>query len=371
MQGSSRGPLDAALLGFANAPYCSSEPGGESMMHIPHRRQTLATDPNRPDLGDVGVVVIGRNEGRRLIRCLESLSGSSATIVYVDSNSTDDSVENALGFGADVVRLDPARPFTAARARNEGMARLVHLVPGVRFVQFVDGDCEVASGWIQVARDHLARDPGVAVVCGRRRERFPNRSIYNKLCDLEWDTPVGVAAACGGDAMMRAEAFLSVGGFSAVLTAGEEPELCARLRGRGWRIRRLADEMTLHDADMKQLRQWWMRSVRGGYGYAQVWRTTRETAEPLYGREVKRALGWTAVPVLALTALPFSIPLAAALAVAPVGQVIRLAVKRGPSSGLSWQWAALTTLSKLPEAQGVVRYLRDLGRPARSAIQYK
>ena len=100
----------------------------------------------------VGVVVIGRNEGERLRRCLESVRGAAQAIVYVDSGSTDGSVALATGLGATVVALDMRRPFTAARARNEGMRRLQAIAPDLVFVQFVDGDCEMVAGWLPLAR---------------------------------------------------------------------------------------------------------------------------------------------------------------------------------------------------------------------------
>ena len=93
----------------------------------------------------VGVVVIGRNEGPRLERCLASLIGAAQKIVYVDSGSTDGSVQMARRLGVEVVELDMTMPFTAARARNEGFARLQHVLPSMRHVQFVDGDCEVVA----------------------------------------------------------------------------------------------------------------------------------------------------------------------------------------------------------------------------------
>src|SRR5262249_30270274 len=160
-------------------------------------------------------------------------------IVYVDSGSTDDSVAFARSRGVEVVELDMSIPFTAARARNEGLDRLLKVDPEVHFVQFVDGDCEVQQGWLQKAEQTLQSETAVAVVCGRRRERFPQSSIYNRLCDMEWDTPIGEAGACGGDAMMRVPALRQVGGYRASLIAGEEPELCTRLRGAGWKVLRL------------------------------------------------------------------------------------------------------------------------------------
>lgn len=217
----------------------------------------------------IGLVVIGRNEGQRLLRCLLSAKGSVALIVYVDSGSTDGSVEWARSLGVDVVELDLSTPFTAARARNAGFAHLLEADPQIEFVQFVDGDCEIVEGWIECAQRELDAQPNVAVVCGRRRERFPDLSIYNRLCDMEWDTPIGEAKACGGDAMMRVEAFQQVGGFNPTLIAGEEPELGVRLRQKGWKILRLDAEMTLHDAQMTRFGQWWKRTVRAGHAYAE------------------------------------------------------------------------------------------------------
>ena len=217
----------------------------------------------------LGVVVIGRNEGERLLRCLRSVTAQAATLVYVDSGSTDGSVMAARDCGATVVQLDTTQPFTAARARNRGFQVLCEISGAVELVQFVDGDCELVEGWNDKAFALLAAREDVAVVCGRRRERFPDGSIYNRLCDIEWDTPIGEALACGGDAMMRAAALEQVGGFRDELIAGEEPELCVRLRALGWHIWRLDAEMTLHDAAMTRFSQWWRRSKRAGFAFAE------------------------------------------------------------------------------------------------------
>ncbi|NWG92335.1 MAG: glycosyltransferase family 2 protein, partial [Parvularculaceae bacterium] len=192
----------------------------------------------------VGFVAIGRNEGERLVACLKSLGAAAkGPIVYVDSGSTDDSVARAVDLGADVVRLDMSVPFTAARARNAGAARQRDTF-GVDYIQFIDGDCALAGGWIETARAVLDANSDVAAVCGRRREIRPDASVYNRLCDIEWDTPIGDAQACGGDVMMRADAFFAVGGYRASLIAGEEPELCLRLREKGLKIVRLDADMT-------------------------------------------------------------------------------------------------------------------------------
>jgi len=174
-----------------------------------------------------GVVAIGRNEGERLRQCLSSASAAEV-IVYVDSGSSDDSVEWALRHGVAVIKLDLSRGFTAARARNAGFARIRELAPHIRYVQFVDGDCELVQGWPRHAIDFLEQNDDVCAVFGRRRERYPDRSIYNRICDAEWDVPVGKARACGGDVMMRSETLEIVGGYRSDFIAGEEPELCVR-----------------------------------------------------------------------------------------------------------------------------------------------
>ena len=187
----------------------------------------------------IGLVIIGRNEGERLRRCLESAAGHAAATVYVDSGSTDGSVALMRAKGAEVVELDAASPFTAARARNAGFKRLLELEPQLDYVQFLDGDCELAAGWLQKAARFLAENPRVAAVCGRLREKHPERTVYNLLCDIEWDAAPGEARACGGIAMMRVDALAAARGYRADLVAGEEPELCARLRAAGGRIWRL------------------------------------------------------------------------------------------------------------------------------------
>lgn len=315
----------------------------------------------------IGVVAIGRNEGERLRRCLGSIPGG-VPLVYVDSASTDGSADFARSVGAEVVELDMRRPFSAARARNEGLERLAARHPELAFVQFVDGDCEFEPGWIAAAARFLETEPEFAAVCGRRREHYPGASFYNQLCDAEWNTPPGEAAACGGDAMVRLAAFAAVGGYDAAIIAGEEPELCHRLRARGWRVWRLDAPMTIHDADMHHFRQWWMRAVRSGYGYAQVWTKTRRSGSPLYARELARALGWSVVP-LCLAALLTILIGPVGLIAAPLtwgAQFGRLARRDGGTQALH------LIAGKFAETWGMLRFVaaRLAGR-RQGAIYYK
>jgi len=173
----------------------------------------------------LGTVIIGRNEGERLISSIKSILGESNHIVYVDSASTDNSISNANRLGIDSIELDMSKPFSAGRARNAGFKFLNRRYPEIKYVQFVDGDCEIVSPWLRSAIYFLQSCPQVGVVCGRRREKYPEHSVYNLLCNMEWDTPVGESKSCGGDFMCRSSVFEHVGGFNDSIIAGEEPEL--------------------------------------------------------------------------------------------------------------------------------------------------
>ena len=319
----------------------------------------------------IAAVVIGRNEGERLRRCLESLQGQVGRIVYVDSGSTDGSVEMARARGVEVVALDMGQPFTAARARNAGLERL-RQGEEPDFVQFVDGDCEVRADWIGTAHSFLRDHPQVAVVCGRRRERFPEASIYNAQCDREWATPIGEARSCGGDALMRRTALDQVGGYDPRLIAGEEPEMCVRLRAKGWKIWRLDAEMTLHDAAMTRFGQFWKRARRAGHAYAEGAYLHGAPPERHCVAQHRRALIWgLALPLTILAAaLLFGFWALLAALIYPA-QIVRLARRHGYSKA-AWQEATLLTLGKFAEARGAVEFHlnRRAGKRAR-LIEYK
>ncbi len=305
--------------------------------------------------------------------------------MYVDSGSQDGSVELARKLGVEVVELDLAIPFTAARARNEGLRLLRELRPGIELVQFVDGDCELVSGWIPAARKALLGRPDVAVVCGRRRERFRDATIYNRLCDLEWDTPVGEADACGGDALMRVPALERVGGFDPSLIAGEEPDLCLRLRALGYVVLRIDAEMTLHDAAMTRAAQWWRRMIRSGYAAAESLARHGAAKARHDLRCVRGVVVWVvafpALLALGLLAAAHRGSSSAVLAVAVIAaagvcaQTARIAAKRhsrGDSAADAGVYAVSCMAAKLPQSLGMLRYLSYRRRRlAPRLIEYK
>ena len=319
-----------------------------------------------------GVVLIGRNEGERLRRSLGSVIKLTNRVIYADSASTDGSVAVARSMGVLVVELDDSQPLNAARGRNAGFAALREHYRECSLVQFLDGDCRLVESWPGAAIEFLKAHEDVAVVCGRRFETRPEASFYNRLADEEWNTPIGKADACGGDAMIRVDAFEQIGGFNGALMASEEPEMTARLRERGWQIWRIDADMSEHDAAIYSFGQWWRRTVRSGYGYAQAWRATRQMPRPVNDSKLKSAFAWVVVVPLAIgviaillgsPALMLLLPLAYAL------QIFRIALRRERLSFYGLRASAMIMIAKVAEVVGATRLL--LERRPQHSIEYK
>jgi GT2 family glycosyltransferase len=319
-----------------------------------------------------GAIAIGRNEGERLKRCLESLA-TAAVVVYVDSGSTDGSAQWVREHGEEVVELDLGLPFTAARARNAGFKRLREMAPDLLYVQFVDGDCELTKVWCEQAVSFLESHSDIAALCGRLHERHPDQTIYNWLCDREWDRPPGEVRACGGIAMMRTAAIEAVGGYRDDLIAGEEPELCIRLRAAGWRIWRLGNDMALHDAAMTHFGQWWRRNVRAGFAFAQGSHFYGAPPERHYVWESRRA--WLFGVVLPIALLICGVIFGpwgwAAWLIYPLHMLQKIVRFSGPLRERA-AGAFFDVLSHFAQGWGEIKFVRGqlFGRGAR-LIEYK
>jgi acetyltransferase-like isoleucine patch superfamily enzyme/GT2 family glycosyltransferase len=326
----------------------------------------------------VSVVVIGRNEGERLIRCLASVKaarwdGVPYELIYVDSRSSDDSVTRATGMGAQVRVLDDASPC-AAKARNVGW----RLARG-EFILFLDGDTELDADFVRHAAATLA-DPRLCAAWGHRRESRPEQSLYTRVLDLDWVYPTGRTLYFGGDVLVRRAALVAVGGFDPTLKAGEEPELCARLRAEGWAIEHIDVPMTRHDLAVTTFRAWWRRAYRSGIAYAEVADRMRRRGDVLWqheaARDFRHGLLFVAAPLVLVAALAWS-PAAAlvlvGLALALLARTAsRCAWKAPGRTLLHWQYAVFSHAQKIPALFGQFAWRRARRRSAEiGLVDYK
>jgi len=305
------------------------------------------------DAVTLGIVVIGRNEAAHLARCLLALP-PGLPVVYADSGSDDASVAIARDAGVEVVALAAPPRLTAARGRNAGLARLIEIAPGTDMVQMVDGDTFLDPGWIAAAHAALSTDARRAAVFGQLRERHPEASLYNRLCNREWQVPPGDVSACGGIALFRVAAILEAGGYPEDVVAGEEPDLCLRMRAKGWRVTALADPMGTHDAGLLRFGQWWRRARRAGHAYAEHVARHGAAADPAWVRSRASIIAWGGVlPLVTLLLLLAKPPLALGPVLLWLMQVARIARRErvdGPAIG------TMTMVAKFAQMIGLIDF---------------
>lgn len=327
----------------------------------------MTDEPETSPERQAAVVVIGRNEGARLEASLASVRRSCDRIVYVDSGSTDGSPDIARAQGVLVHELSADRPFSAARGRNEGFAVARERWPDTAYVQFVDGDCLLNEGWIGTGAAFLAANPDVAMLCGDNEEEAPEASVYNALCAIEWRGAPGDTKACGGNAMVRAAPFARHGGYDAAIKAGEEPELCLRLRRDGWRVHRLAAPMTVHDADMHAFSEWWRRAERSGTAWITGYAKHGRGPERYNAVPTLRALVWGgALPLAFLALLIIWWPGALVVAALYAAKFLRVAARHRDAVARPFQYAGFMLLANVAEFVGIVKAAPSLiaGRTA-------
>ncbi|WP_395008342.1 glycosyltransferase [Undibacterium sp.] len=326
----------------------------------------------------VSVVVIGRNEGARLNRCLTSIQESdmaagSLELIYVDSASTDDSLYQASTFDAQTILISDGKPC-AARGRNAGWQAAT-----APFVLFLDGDTILHPEFIKTALDTMRTESGVAVVWGHRREIAPEQSIYVRVLDLDWMYPPGDSEFCGGDALFRRSVLVRTGGFNDTLIAGEEPELCNRLRELGYKISHIDAAMTQHDLAITSFPPYWKRAFRAGYAYAQIAEQCRYMTHPLWSKEVKHHFvrgSLLAIAPILLIALSLTVPIALAffalLAMFVLARTMHQCKWKSPHFWTRFSYAVHSHFQHLPIVLGQIDFYRHqfLGRE-RGLIEYK
>jgi GT2 family glycosyltransferase len=309
------------------------------------------------------IVVIGRNEGDRLLTCLESVRGADVSVLYVDSGSSDGSAARAAPLCDQVIELDPARPFSAARGRNEGFAAALLRSPGIQWVQFIDGDCTLSPTWLRAATQAMAADERRAVVIGPLQELHPDASTYNRLCALEWKSPPGDLTnfgSLGGIMLVRASVFAQLGGFNEKVIAGEDSEFGVRVGEAGFKITKIAAGMATHDADIHRFGQWWTRTVRSGHATGQRFSLNGSGAARDCAREHRSVIFWglalpAAVLLLAWPTRGVSLLLLAGYVVL-IKRVAAYRLSRGDTAAEANLYARFNVLGKFAEGVGLLKF---------------
>ena len=307
----------------------------------------------------ISVIVIGLNEEKVIGECLSSISGLKLSdcileVIYVDSGSTDKSIKIAESFSnVRVVSLNDANP-SAAKARNLGVS-----VTNSEFIQFVDGDSILDEQWLKIALPILSSDNSIGAVFGSIEEVDKKSNIYMKVCQFDWYMPPGDYRLCGGNALWKRSVFDEVGLFDGKLIAGEEPDLCFRVRQKGYRIVCIDSPMVKHDLDMHYFKDYWNRSVRSGTAYAIIAMRYRKTQEKLWLKEMTRNFAEVFIWLLLLTfGIFYSWKIAATLLVFflsyRIGKVILNVLSRSRGGLDALLYALHIQFSRIPLVYGQI-----------------
>jgi glycosyltransferase involved in cell wall biosynthesis len=326
----------------------------------------------------IGVVVIGRNEGERLETALSSAKATGLSAVYVDSGSSDGSVAAAERLADRIVELDPSRPFSAARARNEGLDALCAMSSRFEFVLFLDGDCVLDAGFPIAAMAAMDAEPMLAIVTGHLHERGANSSRYTRLSALEWSSPPGEIldfSTLGGIMLARVADVRSVGGFNPEMIAGEDSELGVRMALAGRKVRKIDAAMAVHSAGIVRFGQWWRRAVRAGHALAHRRALHGATELRDCAREYRSTMAWgivlpLAILVLLIPSKGFSAILIGGYALL-AWRINRHYRHKGVSRSDAASGAFFGLCSKFANGVGIVRYKLDRIRKNYRIIEYK
>lgn len=118
---------------------------------------------------ELSVIIIGKNNAATLERCLQSVQEAvqhtsyltATEIIYVDSRSSDDSVQLAQQAGCEVVQITDGFT-TAALGRNLGMSVAIY-----SNYLFLDGDMELEKEWFVKSQTYFEQYQAIR---GKRHE---------------------------------------------------------------------------------------------------------------------------------------------------------------------------------------------------------
>lgn len=317
---------------------------------------------------NIAIIVIGRNEGDRLKHCLQSLSDLDILTVYVDSASTDGSAEYAKSVGVKVVELDKSSSLNAAKARNAGFQWLENH-KDIKYIHFIDADCELNAQYLPSAIQFLENNIDVAIVFGRLREKYITKSLYTRFSDMGWYIKPGETNTCGGNATMRYNVFKTIKGFDESLIAGEEPELCKRIFNAGYKIICLDTMMGTHDSAMTHFKQWWVRTVKTGYGFANA---AKKDGDNHFVKSIYLWAGIIPVLLVILFLIKPAIGVISTL-IYPL-QILRISLRLTIPYSFSDKllYGFFVMLAKFPQLLGIIKYHITNGQNKEASnIEYK
>lgn len=224
----------------------------------------------------LSIVLIAKNLEWNIARLIESVQANATAlepyeIIYVDSASTDRTVEIACQYPVGVYRLPPENQLTPAAGRFTGFKKAKG-----KLLLFLDGDQQLWPGWLEKGLRILDANPDVAGVTGVEVFLKPDQKPedYTGPGPETFDDRYFQVRQTSGPALFRRTVLEELGPYHPFLYSEEEPEMCLRFRSHGYRLLRTYHPIVFHYSDpRKEIPTLFKRRKRNLYlGYGQVLR---------------------------------------------------------------------------------------------------
>lgn len=213
----------------------------------------------------ISFIIIGKNEGWRLQKCLQSISYvveqdaiANYEIIYVDSQSTDNSIELAKQYGAKAFLI--TGECNAAIARNIGAKEAVGDI-----LFFIDGDMELFPDFL----------PQVLTKDGQLEYPFISGIFNDIVYDLDWnylDTSRrhklqegdadSVETTTGGLFLITHSLWDKVGGMDTRFKRSQDYDLGLRLNKINYPLHRKATLLANHYMRQYNIQQFYISGVK-------------------------------------------------------------------------------------------------------------
>lgn len=253
------------------------------------------------------VIIIGRNEELHIERTLQSvLKGTSeihdVEIMYVDSASTDRTLEIAAAYPVKILKLKSYWPLSASAGRYVGS-----LNSNSQYILFIDGDTVLFKSWLKRGLQIMEDNSQIAGLAG----------MVHEICESDEGKPIKLyknrherkkdfmsVHNFGGIGLYRSSILEQVGTFNPYLSVDEERELGMRIRKAGYELIQILQPMAItYGPERETFQEVYRRFKYNLYTFGRTWRYC--AVQGFFFQYARERMGFVIQTIIALWFMPF------------------------------------------------------------------
>ncbi|UTW10632.1 glycosyltransferase [Marinobacterium rhizophilum] len=196
---------------------------------------------------ELTVIIKALNEEQKIEACITSIlrevKGLNAEVILVDSCSKDKTIEISKKYPIKIIQFKNHEDINCGAA-----VQLGYQVATGDYIYLIDGDMEMAEGFLKKALVYLKSSKDTAGVSGLIKDRdLTSASDRRRKANYESITKPINSKSLGGGGLYKKIAIDDVHYFGhSALESCEELELGVRLISRGWKLTRLPEISVYH-----------------------------------------------------------------------------------------------------------------------------